>query len=80
MAKSIHSEQHACLRQLLKAAREKAGLTQDQLTERLGAYKTFVSKYESGDRRLDVIEFLAVTSAIGVDPIVILRDLNDTSR
>ena len=73
MLKSIHSEQHARLRQLLREARENAGLTQDQLAERLGAYKTFVSKYEAGDRRLDVIEFLAVTEAIGVNAGAILR-------
>jgi len=68
MQKSIHTKRQERLRALLKAARKKAGLTQDELTARMGAYKTFVSKYERGERQLDVIEFLAVAEALKLDP------------
>ena len=68
MKKSIHTKRQERLRALLKAARKEAGLTQDQLAERMGAYKTFVSKYERGERQLDVIEFLEVAEALQVDP------------
>ena len=68
MQKSIHTNRQERLRALLKAARKKAGLTQDQLAERMGAYKTFVSKYERGERQLDVIEFIAVAEALKLDP------------
>jgi len=68
MQKSIHTKRQERLRALLKVARKKAGLTQDELTERMGAYKTFVSKYERGERQLDVIEFLAVAEALKLDP------------
>ena len=68
MGKSIHTERQKRLVALLKAAREKAGLTQIQLAHRLGKYRTYVSKYETGERQLDVVEFLAVAEALGLEP------------
>ncbi|MEE1609704.1 helix-turn-helix domain-containing protein [Microvirga sp. CF3016] len=68
MQKSIHTKRQERIRALLKAARKKAGLTQDELAERIGAYKTFVSKYERGERQVDVVEFIALAEALGLDP------------
>jgi transcriptional regulator with XRE-family HTH domain len=45
--------------QRLKAAREAAGLTQAQVAKRLGRPQSFVSKCESGERRVDVVELKA---------------------
>ena len=56
-------------------ARKTAGLTQDDLARRLKKPQSFVAKYEGGERRLDVVEFLAITRAIGADPVRILKDL-----
>ena len=50
-------------------ARKKAGLTQQQLAKRLKKPQSFVAKYEGGERRLDVVEFLGVAQAIGADPL-----------
>jgi transcriptional regulator with XRE-family HTH domain len=60
MGKSIHSPQHQKLRELLTAARKKAGLTQAEVAERLARPQSFVAKYEGGERRLDVMEFMLV--------------------
>ena len=76
MSKSIHSPQHIRLRELLVAARKRAGLTQQDVADRLGRPQSFVAKYEGGERRLDVVEFLQVTAAIGADPIRMVRALN----
>lgn len=73
MGKSIHTPQHQKLRELLIAARKKANLTQAEVAERLGRPQSFVAKYEGGERRLDVIEFVEVARAIGVDPVKTLR-------
>lgn len=73
--KPLRSAEHRALRSLLTAARRKAGLTQTDVAERLGKPQSFVAKYEGGERRLDVIEFLAVAQALGADPRVILRGL-----
>ena len=75
MSKSIHSRRQERLCTALKAARKKAGLTQNQLADRLGMYRSFVSKYEKGERRLDVLEFLAVARAVGIEPAALLMDL-----
>jgi transcriptional regulator with XRE-family HTH domain len=75
MSKSIHSPQHIKLRELLVAARKKAGLTQQDVADRLGRPQSFVAKYEGGERRLDVVEFLQVAIALGADPVRIIRVL-----
>jgi transcriptional regulator with XRE-family HTH domain len=63
------------LGQLLIAARRKAGLTQDDVAKKLGRKLAYVSKYELGQRKLDVIEFLSIAKAIGIDPIQIIKKL-----
>jgi transcriptional regulator with XRE-family HTH domain len=70
---SIHRKRHEKLRRLLRQARKAAGLTQVQLAERLGVYKSYVSNYETGERRLDVVEFIAVAEAIAIDPESIIN-------
>lgn len=72
---SVHSAKYQRLRRLLVEARKAQNLSQEALAERLGRVQTFVSKYERGERRLDVIEFLDVAQALGVDPHRILRQL-----
>jgi transcriptional regulator with XRE-family HTH domain len=73
--KSIYSQRQERLCAVLAAARTSAGLTQAQWAARLGIYRSFVSKYEKGERRLDVLEFVAVMDAIGIDAGEVLRDL-----
>ena len=75
MSKSIHSPQHQLLRELLVAARRKAGMTQAEVALKLDRPQSFVAKYEGGERRLDVIEFISVARAIGTDPLRMLRTL-----
>jgi transcriptional regulator with XRE-family HTH domain len=71
--KSVHSAEQQLLRELLLAARDKSGLTQQKLAKRLGKPQSFVAKYEGGERRLDVIEFIMIARATGADPLRILR-------
>ena len=73
--KSVHSPEQQLLRELLVAARNKAGVTQQKLARRLGKPQSFVAKYEGGERRLDVIEFIVIARAIGADPMRIVRAL-----
>lgn len=65
MEKSIYSAEYQRLCQLLRELRQEAGLTQVQVAERLDVPQSFVSKYESGERRLDVIELYHVAEALG---------------
>jgi transcriptional regulator with XRE-family HTH domain len=75
IGKSVHSPEHAAFCALMAEARDKAGLTQEKLAKRLGKPQSFVAKYEGGERRLDLIEFLWITRAIGADPVRIMRAL-----
>jgi transcriptional regulator with XRE-family HTH domain len=75
MAKSAFSLKAEQLRALLVEAREKRGLSQADVASRLGKPQSFVSKYERGERRLDVIEFLEVAEALEVSPVNILKRL-----
>lgn len=75
MPKSAFSRKHAYFRKLLADARRGAGLTQVALAKKLGRPQSFVSKFESGERRLDVIEFLDVARALRVDPAEVIADL-----
>jgi len=72
---SIYAERNKRLRAILIAARKNAGLTQEELCELVGAYRTFVSKYEKGARQVRVAEFIALAEAMGLDPLEMLREV-----
>lgn len=75
MPKSIYTERHKKLCELLKQQRKAAGLTQTIVAERLGKPPSYVAKYEGGDRRLDILELIDVAAAIGFDPCKLIRAL-----
>ena len=54
--------------------RKAAGVRQQALAERLGRPQSFVAKYENGERRLDMIEFIAIARALGADPVKLFKD------
>jgi len=60
------------LEQLVRA-RKAARIPQASLAETLGRPQSFVAKYESGERRLDVAEFVGIARALGADPFKMLR-------
>jgi transcriptional regulator with XRE-family HTH domain len=63
------------LGKLLVRAREDRGLKQSAVAEKLGLPPSYLSKIESGTRRLDVIELIHIAEAMEVDPAEIIRDL-----
>lgn len=56
MDKSIHSKEYKVVLQRLKKARMEVGLTQVQVAKKLGHHQSYISKIESGERRVDVVE------------------------
>ena len=75
LGKSVHSAAQAALCDLMTEARKKAGLTQHELAARLSRPQSFVAKYEGGERRIDVVEFIAICRAISADTAAILKKL-----
>jgi transcriptional regulator with XRE-family HTH domain len=63
------------LRRLLVQTRNQVGLSQMALAKRLGRPQSYVSKFERGERRLDVVEFFEVVDALKVDGFKLLRTL-----
>lgn len=80
MRKSVHSNSQAHLQRLLTGARKLAKLTQQEVADRLDRPQSFVAKYEGGERRLDVVEFIEVSRAIEADPRRLLATLIADAR
>ncbi|MEO9827585.1 MAG: helix-turn-helix transcriptional regulator [Paracoccaceae bacterium] len=76
MAKGFHDERYRTLIAALVAARTKCGLSQQQLADRLGTHQQFVSRFELGERRLDVVEFADVAVALGLDPAALVATID----
>lgn len=75
MKKSIYSKRYTALLVALVDARKSAGITQQQLADKLKKPQSFVAKYENGERRLDMAEFMTIAEELGVDPAKILQDI-----
>ncbi|OWK19816.1 XRE family transcriptional regulator [Mesorhizobium amorphae CCBAU 01583] len=75
MPKSLRSPRHQRFLAQLISLRKAKGLTQAQVAEKLGRPQSFVAKYEGGERRLDIIEFLDVTVVLDADPCEFLSSL-----
>ncbi len=65
---------------LLRQVRNEAGLTQTDIAERLGQPQSFVSKYESGERRLDILELRSVCTTIGISLADFIKRLEQSLR
>jgi transcriptional regulator with XRE-family HTH domain len=75
MSQTLRSPRHQALAALLVQQRKKAGLTQAEVAKRLKRYQSFVASIESGQRRIDVVEFLDFADAIGFDPRSAIRKI-----
>ena len=76
MVKSLHSRHNEVFLELLRDSREAVKLRQADLADRLGRAQAIVSKAESGERRLDVIELRAWLIALDVDFVAFINELD----
>ena len=70
---STQPELYKALLQALVRARKDAGVSQVELAARIGRRQTFVSKYETEERRLDVAEYIAIARAVGAEPFELMQ-------
>ena len=68
MPRSVFTDAYAAFRAALVEARKSEGVTQADLADQLGVPQQFISKCERGDRRVDLIEFVAIARALRLDP------------
>jgi len=72
---SVFTKRYRLLLSILISLREQKGLSQNQLAVKLKKPQSFVSKYERGERRLDVVELLDITRVLQADPHEIIDKL-----
>lgn len=75
LRKSIYSPEHTFLRELFITRRKELGLSQRSLAERLGIIYSLVGKIETGERRLDVLEFIDYCQVLQLDPNEVLLQI-----
>lgn len=72
MARGIHDSRYRWVIEQLIEARKKQALTQRAVADKLGKPQQFVSRYETGERRLDIFEFMDVATALDVDALALI--------
>ena len=75
LGKTLNSRRHKSLVDLLVKRREVIGMTQAELAARLGQYQPFVARLESGQRRIDVVEFLELSEILGFDAVQAIKTI-----
>jgi transcriptional regulator with XRE-family HTH domain len=75
MEKSLYSPDQKKMQTLLRQIRVDANLTQADLAQILSRPQSFISKYESGERLLDIIELRELCSAVGVSLVDFVKRL-----
>jgi transcriptional regulator with XRE-family HTH domain len=75
---TINTPQHHALVKLLVAARKASGLRQQDIAKGVKRSQQWIAHIESGRRRIDVVEYLELTEAIGCDPFKLLAKISRT--
>ena len=78
--KSVFTGEYELFLRRLIEARQAAGLTQQDMAVRLNRLQSFVSKYERGERRLDIVEFIAICRVLAIDPCSIIREIEELAQ
>ena len=75
MPRDLHSPRYQALRELIREERKARGITQVQVAMKLNRPQSYVADFERRERRIDVVEYLALANAIGFDPLALLADV-----
>lgn len=75
MTKSVFTDRYKLFLNLLVQERKDRGITQVSLAKRLNKPQSYVSKYENGERRLDVVEFLDIAACLELDAAAFIQRL-----
>lgn len=78
MPKSLRSPAHLVLMAALTSSRKEQGFTQQELANKIGRPQSFIAKIETGERRLDVVEFTEICVALSIEPESILDGVTKT--
>jgi transcriptional regulator with XRE-family HTH domain len=76
----VEAEHYKVVGACLAAARRRTNVTQQELAGRLAMPQSFVSEYERGQRRVDVVELLLISRALGVDSVELFAEITNSVR
>lgn len=77
MPRTLGDARHEALVAFIVRRRQEVGLTQSELAARMKVYQSFIARLESGQRRVDVIEFIQLGEVLDFDPSAVVRTLTD---
>ncbi len=77
MSKSVFSDAHRALVETLTAVRKETGMHQSDVAAKIGKDQSFISNIERGQRRVDMVEFFAITKAMGLDSVAVFTRISD---
>ncbi len=80
MEKSRSRDEYVLLYTLLRELREEKGVTQETLAKKLNTYHAFISRYESGERRLDVVELDQICTALDTDVLEFVENFKQECK
>lgn len=75
MRSEIYSIEHQKLRAVMKRERLAARLRQSDLADQTGRSQAYISKFENGDLRLDVVDFVLFCRCIGCDAHTVMNEV-----
>jgi transcriptional regulator with XRE-family HTH domain len=73
VGRHLRSVRHRTLIAAIVEAREATGLSQREFAKKLNRTNNFVWRIEAGERKVDVLEFIEIAKAAGLDPLELLR-------
>lgn len=76
----VSPEEHKVIGGVLAAARRRSGITQVDLAQRLGKPQSFISSYEAGQRRVDVLELLRIAVALDIASVDVFMEIVEAVR
>lgn len=71
--RTMHEPPYRVFLDCIRSARRSANITQVELAKLLGTDQSYISKYERGERRLDIVEVRAICIALKIDPSDFMR-------
>lgn len=74
MRDDLYSDEHRRLREILKRERLAAGLRQSDIASQTGRSQAYISKFEKGDLRLDVVDLVRICEVIGCSFVVVVAE------
>ncbi len=77
VSRSSHNESYKLFLRMLRELRQESGSTQQALAKHLGKPQSYVSKYELGERRIDIVETFEVCRALSTDFVAFAQKLID---